>query len=170
MLETRGWQDRRTLSRRRALLYLQFAEQQGRRCCRDWNAARFSPAYPIEHLCGVSRNQYPVQRRERSAHDIHSTHKLVRTTLGVNAPDDDRKHLKRLREFASGQRESALHVFKVEAVRFAGLLDFFDQLLSQFRVLHGLGRFDDEVPLPSGGHVARLPSSMTIRLGKIRDR
>ena len=68
------------------------------------------------------------------ADNIDASHQLVGTPIRINSPHHDRQHLKRLRQIARGQRESALDVFEVQAVGLSLLLDFVNEAGTQLGV------------------------------------
>ena len=112
----------------------------------------------------------PVERSQRRPDNVYASHQFIRPAVGIDLPHQHRQNLEGLRQRARGQSESAFDVFEVQAVGFALLLDFVDQLLPHLGIFSRVRRADDQIALPSGRHQSGLRPAVTVRLGEALDR
>src|SRR5580765_7262681 len=112
-------QDWGALVQMSALLHFHFGEEHGGSNGGYGDAATFRAADTVEDVRLVAGSHDAGERGEWSSHDIDAADQFVGTAIGVNAIDDDGKHLESLRELAGGEGEATLNVVEVEAVRLA---------------------------------------------------
>ncbi len=152
-----------------AFLHFDLGEQHGRSGGRDRNLSRLRAADAVEDIRLIAREQNTVHGGQGCAHDIDAAHQFVGAPVGVNAPDQHRQNLERLRHGALRQRESSLDIFEIKAVGLALFFNFFDQLLAQFGIFDGARGRNDQVALPPGRHQAGLGTAVSVGIGEVLD-
>src|SRR5258707_100863 len=138
VLKTGRRQNGRTLVGMPALLHFHFGEEHGGSNRGDGNAAAFRAADAVEDVLLVASGHDAGERGERGADDIDAAHQFIGASISVNAIDDHGQGLEGLRKLARSEREAALNVIEVQAVRLALALYFVDQLLPELRFGNGL--------------------------------
>jgi len=109
------------------------------------------------------------ERGQWRSDNIHSAHQFIRAAIGVHLIYNHWQHLERLRQRTLCQREAALDIVEIKAVRFALAFYLVDQLLPHVIFGNFVGRSDDQVSLAAGGHQPRLITSVTIGYREVFD-
>ena len=132
--------------------------------------AALGAAHAVEGLPLAAGGEDAAEGRQRRADQIDAAHQLHRPIVGIDAVDDVRQHVERVRNHAAGEGEAAFDVLEEEAERAALLLDLALQPRHQLVERHRLAGIDDQVRLAryrrKSGHGAAVP----VRLDDAGDR